>query len=73
MKFLPRSLSIDDVMKLVDTEEGDILLLTELTRDESVNSMKTTSSTTTDDLSDSQVILPTVFTMGLLLFKFGDF
>lgn len=28
-------MSIDDVMKLVDTEEGDILLLTELTRDES--------------------------------------
>uniref|UniRef100_A0A914PID8 Uncharacterized protein n=1 Tax=Panagrolaimus davidi TaxID=227884 RepID=A0A914PID8_9BILA len=50
MKFLPRTLSIDDVMKLVDTEEGDILLLTELTRDESVNSVKTTSSTNTDDL-----------------------
>ena len=55
MKFYPRSLSIDDVMKLVDTEEGDILLLTELTRDESINSVKTTSSTNTDDLSDSQV------------------
>lgn len=26
-----RSLSIDDVMRLVDTEEGDIVLLTELT------------------------------------------
>uniref|UniRef100_A0A0R3RUE1 Bestrophin homolog n=1 Tax=Elaeophora elaphi TaxID=1147741 RepID=A0A0R3RUE1_9BILA len=35
IKFLPRNLSVDDVMKLVDTEEGDILVLTELIRDDS--------------------------------------
>lgn len=35
VKFLPRTLSVDDVMKLVDTEEGDILVLTELVRDDS--------------------------------------
>uniref|UniRef100_A0A1I7VSF9 Ion_trans_2 domain-containing protein n=1 Tax=Loa loa TaxID=7209 RepID=A0A1I7VSF9_LOALO len=35
VKFLPRNLSVDDVMKLVDTEEGDILVLTELVRDDS--------------------------------------
>uniref|UniRef100_A0A914DYZ8 Potassium channel domain-containing protein n=1 Tax=Acrobeloides nanus TaxID=290746 RepID=A0A914DYZ8_9BILA len=51
MKFLPRTLSIDDVMKLVDTEEGDILLLTELTREESG------ISETSTDLSDSSQIV----------------
>ncbi|VDD90842.1 unnamed protein product [Enterobius vermicularis] len=35
VRFLPRSLSIDDVMRLVDTEEGDILVLTDLLREES--------------------------------------
>lgn len=50
MKFLPRTLSIDDVMKLVDTEEGDILLLTELTREESG------ISETSTDLSDSSQV-----------------
>uniref|UniRef100_A0A915PU68 Uncharacterized protein n=1 Tax=Setaria digitata TaxID=48799 RepID=A0A915PU68_9BILA len=38
IKLLPRNLSIDDVMKLVDTEEGDILVLTELLGDDSSNS-----------------------------------
>ncbi|VDN06212.1 unnamed protein product [Thelazia callipaeda] len=42
IKFLPRNLSLDDVMKLVDTEEGDIIVLTDLIRDES----------NTSDLSD---------------------
>lgn len=51
MRFLPRTLSIDDVMKLVDTEEGDILVLTELIRDESGMS----ESSDTSDLSSSQV------------------
>ncbi|VDK57855.1 unnamed protein product [Anisakis simplex] len=53
MRFLPRSLSIDDVMKLVDTEEGDILVLTELVRDESGIS----GSSETSDTSGSQVAL----------------
>lgn len=55
MKFLPRTLSIDDVMKLVDTEEGDILLLTELTREESG------ISETSTDLSDSSQVLTKLF------------
>ncbi|VDK36767.1 unnamed protein product [Gongylonema pulchrum] len=35
VKFLPRNLSVDDVMKLVDTEESDIIMITELIRDDS--------------------------------------
>ncbi|VIO98831.1 Uncharacterized protein BM_BM3727 [Brugia malayi] len=35
IKFLPRNLSIDDVMKLMDTEEEDILVLTGLIRADS--------------------------------------
>ena len=58
MKFLPRSLSIDDVMKLVDTEEGDILLLTELTKEESG---LTTSSTNSEDVSETQVVISKSF------------
>ncbi|KAE9549622.1 hypothetical protein FO519_007163 [Halicephalobus sp. NKZ332] len=56
MKFLPRSLSIDDVMKLVDTEEGDILLLTELTKEESG---LTTSSNSEE--SENQVVISKSF------------
>ncbi|CAJ0929445.1 unnamed protein product, partial [Mesorhabditis belari] len=58
MKFLPRSLSIDDVMKLVDTEEGDILILTELVREESGIS---TTSNTISDISGSQIVISKSF------------
>uniref|UniRef100_A0A9J2Q138 Potassium channel domain-containing protein n=1 Tax=Ascaris lumbricoides TaxID=6252 RepID=A0A9J2Q138_ASCLU len=57
MRFLPRTLSIDDVMKLVDTEEGDILVLTELIRDESGMS----ESSDTSDLSSSQIVVSKSF------------
>uniref|UniRef100_A0A183VDL2 Ion_trans_2 domain-containing protein n=1 Tax=Toxocara canis TaxID=6265 RepID=A0A183VDL2_TOXCA len=57
MRFLPRTLSIDDVMKLVDTEEGDILVLTELIRDESGIS----ESSDTSELSGSQIVISKSF------------
>uniref|UniRef100_A0A7E4VDA3 Ion_trans_2 domain-containing protein n=1 Tax=Panagrellus redivivus TaxID=6233 RepID=A0A7E4VDA3_PANRE len=61
MKRLPRTLSIDDVMKLVDTEEGDILLLTELAREESMASGLSTT-TNTEDVSDtSQIVISKSF------------
>ncbi|CAJ0591671.1 unnamed protein product [Cylicocyclus nassatus] len=34
MRFLPRTLFIGDVMQMVDTEDGDILVLTDLVREE---------------------------------------
>ncbi|KAK0413389.1 hypothetical protein QR680_006773 [Steinernema hermaphroditum] len=54
MRFLPRSLSIDDVMKLVDTEEGDLVILTELVREES--GISETSDTKSDSSSTQMVI-----------------
>ncbi|CAI5453429.1 unnamed protein product [Caenorhabditis angaria] len=52
-RFLPRSLSIDDVMRMVDTEDGDILVLTDLIRDES-----TLSGTSCDETSsNSQIVV----------------
>ncbi|CAJ0582873.1 unnamed protein product, partial [Mesorhabditis spiculigera] len=60
MKFLPRTLSIDDVMRLVDTEEGDILILTELIREES--GISTTSNTISDiSGSGSQIVISKSF------------
>lgn len=60
MKFLPRTTSVDEVMRLVDTEEGDILLLMELTREESGISDVTTD-TRSDTISDSQIVVSRSF------------
>ncbi|TKR88660.1 hypothetical protein L596_012868 [Steinernema carpocapsae] len=54
MRLVPRSLSIDDVMKLVDTEEGDLVILTELIREES--GISETSDTKSDSSSTQMVI-----------------
>lgn len=59
MKFLPRTTSVDEVMRLVDTEEGDILLLMELTREESGISDVTTD--TRSEISDSQIVVSRSF------------
>ncbi|CAD5232248.1 unnamed protein product [Bursaphelenchus xylophilus] len=60
-KICPRTLSIDDVMKLVDTEEGDILLLTELTRDQST--LSEISEAVRSDITESsqQVVVSKSF------------
>ncbi|CAD5224328.1 unnamed protein product [Bursaphelenchus okinawaensis] len=60
-KAYPRTLSIDDVMKLVDTEEGDILLLTELTRDQST--LSEISEAVRSDITESsqQVVISKSF------------
>ncbi|KIH60466.1 hypothetical protein ANCDUO_09285 [Ancylostoma duodenale] len=54
MRFLPRTLSIDDVMQMVDTEDGDILVLTDLVREESGISQNSGATTSSSDESNSQ-------------------
>ncbi|CAB3398963.1 unnamed protein product [Caenorhabditis bovis] len=65
-RFLPRTLSIDDVMRMVDTEDGDILVLTDLVRDDSTLSQisqqsKTMSTTSCSDDSNSQIVISKSF------------
>jgi hypothetical protein len=45
---LTQSLSIDDVMRLVDTEEGDILLLAQLTLSRDVSGLTSGSGSSGD-------------------------
>ncbi|KAK5979164.1 hypothetical protein GCK32_017176 [Trichostrongylus colubriformis] len=54
LRFLPRTLSIDDVMHMVDTEDGDILVLTDLVREESGISQNSQATTSSSDESTSQ-------------------
>ncbi|KAI6221021.1 hypothetical protein M3Y99_01029200 [Aphelenchoides fujianensis] len=64
MRVYPRTISIDDVMKLVDTEEGDILLLGELlSRDESAASglSEAIRSDFSADSTSNQVVLSRSF------------
>lgn len=51
-KLLPQTISMDDVMKLVDTEEGDIVLLTDLMKHEDSSGISEISSTATGEKSD---------------------
>lgn len=64
MRVYPRTISIDDVMKLVDTEEGDIILLGELlSRDESAASglSEAIRSEFSADSTSNQVVLSKSF------------
>lgn len=54
-RFLPRSLSIDDVMRMVDSEDGDIIVLTDLVREESGISHSSHISDTSNNSGSSQV------------------
>ncbi|PAV75550.1 hypothetical protein WR25_20719 [Diploscapter pachys] len=66
-RVLPRTLSIDDVMRMVDTEDGDILVLTELSReDESsisdeTHMTRTVSTTSSADDNSSQIVVSKSF------------
>ncbi|CAD6186783.1 unnamed protein product [Caenorhabditis auriculariae] len=60
LKFLPRTLSIDDVMRMVDTEDGDILVLTDLIREESTLSQISKNSMSSDG-SSSQIVVSKSF------------
>ncbi|PAV63399.1 hypothetical protein WR25_20337 [Diploscapter pachys] len=66
-RVLPRTLSIDDVMRMVDTEDGDILVLTELSReDESsisdeTHMTRTVSATSSVDDNSSQIVVSKSF------------
>ncbi|VDM61819.1 unnamed protein product [Angiostrongylus costaricensis] len=55
VRYLPRTLSVDDVMHMVDTEDGDILVLTDLVREESGISQHSQCTTSSSDESTSQV------------------
>uniref|UniRef100_A0A158PBM5 Ion channel n=1 Tax=Angiostrongylus cantonensis TaxID=6313 RepID=A0A158PBM5_ANGCA len=55
IRYLPRTLSVDDVMHMVDTEDGDILVLTDLVREESGISQHSQCTTSSSDESASQV------------------
>ncbi|GMT08761.1 hypothetical protein PFISCL1PPCAC_58, partial [Pristionchus fissidentatus] len=57
LRLVPRSLSIDDVMRMVDTADGDILVLSELVREESGISALSTNS----DSSGGPVVLSKSF------------
>ncbi|EYC05070.1 hypothetical protein Y032_0084g1762 [Ancylostoma ceylanicum] len=65
MRFLPRTLSIDDVMQMVDTEDGDILVLTDLVREESGISQNSGATTSSSDESNSQVVVSKSFDANL--------
>ncbi|ETN81632.1 Ion channel, partial [Necator americanus] len=65
MRFIPRTLSIDDVMQMVDTEDGDILVLTDLVREESGMSQNSGATTSSSDESNSQVVVSKSFDANL--------
>ncbi|CAJ0591665.1 unnamed protein product [Cylicocyclus nassatus] len=65
MRFLPRTLSIDDVMQMVDTEDGDILVLTDLVREESGISQNSGATTSSSDESNSHVVISKSFDANL--------
>ncbi|GMS78126.1 hypothetical protein PENTCL1PPCAC_301, partial [Pristionchus entomophagus] len=58
LRLIPRTLSIDDVMRMVDTTDGDILVLSELVREESGISA---FSTGTEDSEGPPVVLSKSF------------
>uniref|UniRef100_A0AC35UGZ0 Ion_trans_2 domain-containing protein n=1 Tax=Rhabditophanes sp. KR3021 TaxID=114890 RepID=A0AC35UGZ0_9BILA len=59
VKYVAKTFSIDDVMKLVDTEEGDILLLADLVREES--GISGYSDSVTDSTNHSQIVVSKSF------------
>lgn len=65
VRFLPRTLSIDDVMHMVDTEDGDILVLTDLVREESGISQGSQATTSSSDESTSHVVVSKSFDANL--------
>ncbi|WKY11463.1 hypothetical protein Q1695_003211 [Nippostrongylus brasiliensis] len=65
VRFLPRTLSIDDVMHMVDTEDGDILVLTDLIREESGISENSQSTTSSSDESAGHVVVSKSFDSNL--------
>ncbi|CAJ0591669.1 unnamed protein product [Cylicocyclus nassatus] len=65
MRFLPRTLSIDDVMQMVDTKDGDILVLTDLVREESGISQNSGATTSSSDESNSHVVISKSFDANL--------
>ncbi|CAI4222985.1 unnamed protein product [Auanema sp. JU1783] len=61
-RFLPRTLSIDDVMRMVDTEDGDILILADLVREESGLSKSSQCTTfSSDDTDCSRIVISKSF------------
>ncbi|KJH53408.1 Ion channel [Dictyocaulus viviparus] len=65
VRYLPRTLSIDDVMQMVDTEDGDILVLTDLNREESGFSQNSQCTTSSSDESTSHVVVSKSFDANL--------
>ncbi|KAJ1347082.1 hypothetical protein KIN20_002041 [Parelaphostrongylus tenuis] len=61
IRYLPRTLSIDDVMHMVDTEDGDILVLTDLVREESGISQNSQCTTSSSNESANQVVVSKSF------------
>ncbi|KAE9414001.1 hypothetical protein Angca_003746 [Angiostrongylus cantonensis] len=73
IRYLPRTLSVDDVMHMVDTEDGDILVLTDLVREESGISQHSQCTTSSSDESASQVVVSKSFDTSLFQRDRHDF